>query len=313
MTSEYDAIDAMNWSTLRYLETSALLLDYRKKNPRPDTESLYLGRAIHCALLEPDRWKRILVEPKHDKRTKDGKAERAKWLVDQAGDGFVALPSFKLNTKAGKEARAAFLEEVPEGVTVIAGDEPTEKILEGRELIDAETRTLADRCAAAVLAHPKARELLAFGRTEEPITWTDRETGVACKARLDLGKPGYILDVKSSRQTTLRGIAGDFARYRYHGQLAFYQDGAIAAGRIPADAPLPKVIVVQTVEPFDVIPGWIGQWDLDRGRALYKSLLRRYLGCQAAEWWPGLAPEPIEMPLPDWTPGAVDEVREDDW
>jgi hypothetical protein len=304
-TAAYDAIEAMNWSTLRHLETSPLLLDHRKRNPRPDTDSLRLGRAIHCALLEPDRWKRFLVEPKFDKRTKDGLAARAKWLVDELGEGFVPLPAFKLNTKA------KFLEEVPDGATVIAGDEATAKVLEGRELIDEETRALADRCAKAVLDHPKAAAMLAFGKTEEPITWTDRETGVPCKARLDLGKPGFVLDVKSSRQPTLRGICADFARYRYHGQLAFYQDGAITSRRIPADAPPPRVIVVQTVEPFDVVPGWIGQWDLDRGRALYKSLLRRYLECTAAEWWPGIAPEPIELPLPDWTPGAVDEVRED--
>jgi hypothetical protein len=123
-----------------------------------------------------------------------------------------------MSATAAYDAIEAMNEEVPDGATVIAGDEATAKVLEGRELIDEETRALADRCAKAVLDHPKAAAMLAFGKTEEPITWTDRETGVPCKARLDLGKPGFVLDVKSSRQPTLRGICADFARPRNGGR-----------------------------------------------------------------------------------------------
>lgn len=313
----YDAIEALNWSTLKLIETSPALLKYRLTNPRPDTPSLRLGRAIHCAVLEPERWSSgaYVVEPDADKRTREGKAERAKWLVDLVGGDAIARPDFgDLRKKENKAARDAWEEDLPEGAVVFDGTEKVDPLLPDHvEVISAEERALAERLAKAAREHPKAAEYLSLARTEETITWTDPETGVPCKARLDVGKPMFVLDLKSSRRTNLRTIGVDFARYLYHGQLAFYHDGAIASRLIPADAPTPRVLVLQTVEPFDVVPGWIGEWDLNQGRALYRSLLTRYLECQAADWWPGLAPEPVEIPIPEWAPGALSDVDEEDW
>lgn len=51
---------------------------------RPDTEAFRVGRMLHCALLEPERFaSQYVVAPKVDKRTKGGKAEHAFWLESQ--------------------------------------------------------------------------------------------------------------------------------------------------------------------------------------------------------------------------------------
>lgn len=311
--AEYDAIDAMNWSKLRLLRTSPKLLKWREQVERADTEALVLGRAIHCALLEPDRWKSdFLVEPKFDKRTKAGKADRAIWLATQLHGAYIAQPSFKLNTKVGKARQQDFLASLPEGVTVLTGDENAAELLQGKTIVDADTHALAERCAESIRNHPRAAELFEGARHEEVVTWTDQDTGVRCKARLDTIKPAYLVDLKSTRRTSLRQMGADLASYLYHGQAAFYSDGAIANKLIPADS-MPRICFVQTVEPFDVVPGWLSAWDLNSGRELYRSLLRKYLDCQTADLWPGLAPELIEIPTPDWIAGSIDNDNEEDW
>lgn len=266
----YADIDALNWSTLKLIATSPRLLKWRADHPRKDTPALARGRAIHCAILEHDRFaSEYVAQP-------------------DLGDG---------RTRAGKAAKAEWLETVPDGAEVLSAAE----------------YELVTRCAAAVADHPRAAELLQHGRPEEQITWTDEGSGIRCKARLDYIRPTGLLDLKSTRRETLREIVADLARYLVHGQLAWYHGGAKTAGVIPDDADLPYVIAVQTCEPYDVVPFQMSPLDLDAGIRLVRSLLRRYQDCQAAGWWPGMAPEVIELGLPQWAAGDVEEAQEEDW
>lgn len=266
--TEYEAIPALNWSTLKHLAISPRMLRWRADHPRPETAALRLGRAIHCAILEPERWARCYVPHPDfgDGRTKAAKAAKADWLAS----------------------------------------------IDGRdvEVLDADEHALAEHCAEAVRTHPRARRLLEHTRVEETVTWTDEETGVDCKSRLDIAAPGYVVDLKSSRMQTVRAIEIQIASLLYHGQLAFYHDAAIATRRIPYDADGPYIVVVQTVEPYDVVPGRLMREDLEKGRALYRSFLRKYLECQAADWWPGLAPDVIDLDLPPWTPRGEAPMEE---
>lgn len=54
--SDYLAIDAVNWSTLREMRKSPLHYHHRVLNERPDTATLRAGRAAHTAVFEPDRF-----------------------------------------------------------------------------------------------------------------------------------------------------------------------------------------------------------------------------------------------------------------
>lgn len=272
--TDYRAIEAMNWSSLTHLAVSPKLFRWRQEHPRSDSPAFRLGRAIHCAILEPERF---------------------------ASGAFVAQPYFgDGRTKVAKAKKAAFFVELAPGA----------------EILTAEEYSTVEHVAAAVQAHPAARALLAEGRAEEVITWTDEATGLPCKARLDLLAPRFVLDLKTTRMPTLWRIASDAAGYRHHGQLAFYFDGAIAARAIPHDAELPRILAVQTVEPYDVVPTHLGEAFLERGRAHYRELLQLYLECKAADWWPGIAPQPVELPMPPWAAGAgraADTHDEEDW
>lgn len=264
---EYAAIDAINWSSLVHLATSAKLLRWRTEHPRQDTAALRRGRHVHCALFEPERWaSSFVVQP-------------------DFGDG---------RTKVAKEARAAWTADLRPGTEVIESDE----------------RDQADRIVDAIRSHPAASELLRTGRHEEVVTWTDPETGLACKGRLDFISPSYVLDLKTTRGETVERIEREIAHYLYHGQLAFYRGGAVASRLISADADGPFIIAAQSVEPYDVVVGRLAHEDIERGGVLVRSLLERYAACRDANWWPGLAPEVITFRLPGWAAGTTEE---NDW
>lgn len=51
---DYQAIDALNYSSLRNMARSPLSYRWHKDNPQPPTESMQIGHATHSAMLEPD-------------------------------------------------------------------------------------------------------------------------------------------------------------------------------------------------------------------------------------------------------------------
>ncbi len=50
----YDLFPAVNWSSLKYIDTSPYLYQWRKKHPAPRKASFAFGGAAHCAVLEPE-------------------------------------------------------------------------------------------------------------------------------------------------------------------------------------------------------------------------------------------------------------------
>ncbi|MGO8683423.1 MAG: PD-(D/E)XK nuclease-like domain-containing protein [Thermoleophilia bacterium] len=54
--AEYQQIDSVNWSSLKAIGKSPLHYRYSLTHPREDTPAMLMGRAVHCAVLEPDRF-----------------------------------------------------------------------------------------------------------------------------------------------------------------------------------------------------------------------------------------------------------------
>lgn len=265
MTVAYESIDALNWSTLKLLATSPRMLKHRARTPRADTSALALGRAIHCALLEPHNWSSC----------------------------YAVAPTFE--GKGSRAAKHTWLAERNPEVT----------------WLDQEDYDLAQRCAGSIADHPVAMSLIVGGRREEVITWTDATTGIKCKARLDNIRATDLSDIKSTRHGTPRAFLRSASDLLYHGQLSWYHDGAIAAGVLSPDAERPAVVAVQTSEPFDVMPFRMTEAALWAGRSLWQSLIRRYAECQAADWWPGVAPGLLDYDVMPWSnTGDADESED---
>ena len=162
---------------------------------------------------------------------------------------------------------------------------------------------------AAVKGHRVAWRILEPCRNEELMTWVDPDTGLACKARLDAICPAYVADLKSACDPAPRAFSRQSANLLYHGQLAWYHDGAVVAGKVPGDT-RPYIVAVDSDEPYDVAAYQLGADALAVGRALYRALLRKLLDCTAADWWPGCAPDLQQLSLPQWGDGVTFELEQ---
>lgn len=255
---KYEGINALNWSSLRDMAQSPLLYAWRQEHPRPDTAAMALGRAIHCAVLEPNVFEtRYALRP-------DGLDGR---------------------TKAGKE----WLAEVQ---------------ARGLEVLGVDDAFTVKMCRDAVHEHKVAHRLLEGCLYEQALTWV--VDGIACKGRLDAVCADHIVDLKTTR--SLADFGRDFARLSYHGQLAWYLDGAVAAGAVTPSAVVRQafVVAVETSEPYDVAAFVLPVDVLELGRTLYRTLLDLWVSCRDADCWPGRYPALTPLELPRWAMAAAE-------
>lgn len=271
--AEYVGIPAINWSAAKDLDISPRLFAHRRKHPRPDTDALFFGRAFHCALLEPDRFpdEYVIAPDFGDLRAVEGRTT-------------------KEEGKANKTARNEWL-----------------AANAGKTALDADDGDRIAHMVASIRGHRAAMSAI-VGATEETIRWTDAATGLACKARLDTFRAVGVTDLKTCLDPSPRGFGAAAGRYLYHGQIAFYHDGVIAAGRCVAPD-LPLIVAIQNCEPWDVAVYRVDHEALEAGRALYRRLLKRFAECTAADWWPGCAPEIVPLRLPEWALRADTDTR----
>lgn len=278
---EYRALSALNWSTLRDVHVSPLLCRWRQDNPRPDTSSLSLGRLIHTAILEPERYdEEVLLRP-------------SQW------DSW--------RTKAAREWRA-------------------EQEAEGRIIIDDETAELVSLLRSRVI-ESAGWPLLCDTRREVSIQWTAEVGGsqIPCKGRLDAVTGRRLVDLKTTKD--LKWFWKDAAELLYHGGLAWYLDGALAAGEIDPAAVAPYlpgaygyeeidddagvyIIALETSEPYDAGAWRLPPYVIQAGRRLHRSLLETWSSCREADLWPGREPVVTDLHLPTWAAGMANDERE---
>lgn len=281
---DYGAVKAVNWSSLKHMSVSPRMFRYRLTHPEPRKPAWVLGGAIHCIVIEPEKF----------------------------ADRYVTLDAETIDAVApgrGLKEGKALVEEHPEwGTAAMTSAEYQAACVAlafpGKEQLTERQRAICIAARDAVREHRTARELLRGGCAEEVVTWTDGYTGLAAKGRIDYLRPDLVIDLKSSRDPTPAKFERDAVNYGYAAQVAFYHDGARAAKRITGDR-RPCVIAVRTKDDFDVAAFQLTQEALDTGRAIYRSLLQRVAECTQADYWPGVAPELRDLNLPPW---AVSET-----
>ena len=200
-------------------------------------------------------------------------------LEPELWDSTVAVPSqrFDRRTKAGKELAAAF-EAESAGKLVLSPDDAED------------VRRMAD----AVRRHPAARFLLELpGRREASYTWTDPQTGLACKTRPDWHSKDrrIVVDVKTTRDASRVEFAKSIANLDYHVQAAWNQD-AIGAEQF-------LTIAVENTRPYAVAVYPASGAMIAAGRRRIEAAMTLLAECHASGRWPGygdLVQEPIELP-----------------
>lgn len=168
-----------------------------------------------------------------------------------------------------------------------------------RDVLKPDEANRAHGAAEAVIRHPIARRYVTAAGLdiEHAIQWTDEETGLRCKARVDIAGT-RLVELKSSADVVPRRFASTAARLGYHAQMAFYEDGLRATGRDLPDSPI--LITVQQDPPYDVVVYDVPNDVVDQGRRVYRKLLRTLAECLETDTWPGIAGEELTYWLPAW-------------
>ena len=106
---------------------------------------------------------------------------------------------------------------------------------------------------------------------EQPIFWKDAETGLPCKALLDINTPRTVFDVKTTASATPEHFTELLPAYDYDRQAAFYLDGSPSAERF-------CFVAVQKRPPYAVhiVPFHRDSDFIRRGREKYRFLLKKW-------------------------------------
>jgi len=203
-------------------------------------------------------------------------------------DAVTVAPDFgDQRTKAGKEAKSSWLAGLDAGARIAQADDY------------AAARHMAEACyghedLALALRHPD-------GQNEVVITWTDRRTGLACKARLDrliLGR--LILDVKTARSATPFGFARAVAAYGYHLQAAWYSR---AVEELTLEETPPFVFaVVESSAPYSAAGYVVDPADIDAADAQNDRILAQWASCVQSGAYTSIQPDGrlATLRLPSW-------------
>lgn len=197
-----------------------------------DTAALRFGKALHCAVLEPEWFgQTYIAQPDFgDCRTKEPKAARDRWRAEHGIDS-------KGNPIPGV----------------------------GRLVLKADDMTVIRGISASIRRHSRASKMLANGTSEVTMRWRDEASGLECKGRVDyyVQALAMAIDVKTTEDARSPAFSKSIAIYRYHVQHAFYADAFRTLGQplqafafIAAEKSAPYNVAVYTLDPSEVIEGW---------------------------------------------------------
>lgn len=107
------------------------------------------------------------------------------------------------------------------------------KRMAGRSFMSQDLMDKIERNAAFIEKHPTLGKAFKGGFSEISILYTEKETGVKMKSRMDKLKPQAIIDLKTFQNPAGKpidkAIYGVMANYRYHIQAAVYYEAVDAA------------------------------------------------------------------------------------
>ena len=149
----------------------------------------------------------------------------------------------------------------------------------------------------SVRAHPRARALLDLpGESEFSLRWTDEETGLGRRARLDRVNDLAIVDLKTSISVNPRKFAASCLQYGYHRQQAWYVDGFEAY----SSEVRPFVFVaVKKSPPYTCMVYELEPAFVELGRRQIREALREIVERTKSGDWSGNR-EIVRLDAPKW-------------
>ena len=291
--SVYRPAPGCNWSSIKRIQKTPKTYRWFADNPSGDSPARKLGRLFHTEVLEPD-----LVHEQYAVRPHIYEAKGKK------KDDPMQEKPWNMNATFCKE----WVAEMEEKGFEIIKPADAELVNGMREAL----WELAD--ARAIMEDADGYEISAF--------WTDEETGLLCKCKLDILKNGQIGDLKKTAAGDSPSGSWDkwcstVRNYKYHGQAAFYRNGVNAVykhlGLDLPEIPMFQWLVVEDARPYDTAiysiydtPEANSYQFFVWGRDLCRFLLSQVQLWQKHKSWPSYNVGPSgmtedhELEVPDW-------------
>lgn len=159
---------------------------------------------------------------------------------------------------------------------------------------------MIDAIARQLHSCPVVGNLLGDGRSEVTLTWTDADTGLACKARVDHllrrhGKRVAFLDLKKTVNASPERFPYEAWKYRYHIQGAHYVEGGKA---VLGEEPLFVLVAIETEPPYCHKAYVVDEGFLDMGLQLRNRSMKRLRRCLDEGSFPGYGATVANLALP---------------
>lgn len=259
---EYSRIRGVNHSKLRHFELTPAHARWNMLHPEESSAYQELGHALHTALLEPERFEtQYVVAPDVDRRTKEGKAIWADFLVKAEGKSFIldsemeCLRAIKANVAAHQTANEA---------------------LHGAGLSE----------LSSVWIDP-GTGLLCKGRLDRLCYIGSRPFIVDVKTGHGAASTG--------------GWQRSIERYRLHEQAAHYRNGLHVLAPLPDEMQRGFAwLVCETEPPYAVRMFEADELSLDIGADHVAKHLAQYKECEASGSWPAWEQGMSLAGLPPW-------------
>lgn len=164
----------------------------------------------------------------------------------------------------------------------------------------------ACRIRRAIRREPLAGRLLfGAGESEVSLFWTDAESGVDCRARVDrvttwLDGRDALIDLKTIGEEGAAAPDRLPRRTLNHGQhiqAAMYLDGAVACGLVAPDAVFLHVHV-ELDPPHVVTVSQLTEDALVKGRSEYRRGIDTFRECTVTGRWPAYSDDVVSVDLP---------------
>lgn len=281
-----------------------------------------LGNFIHQAILEPRKFKRVVVEPGFRQTTKDGiKSLISFWedKIDEAKAEEGALSKERIKEYV---AEGGFNLDKMDGLRMYY---ESVKAASGFEAIDEENYLIVSIMYSNYKRYADGMlfDLFKHSKRETSIYYQDPIYGIAQRIRPDAMQfsenigADTIISVKSTRAESIGHFTYQTAKLCYELTEGMYLDVASAVtGR---DFRSTVMIMVQTVPPFGIaVFVWDGE-DLEIGKYKYRQALQTVAECREKGKYPGYDAYAesgnmgfIAMKQPEWNTKELHPVDIDD-
>lgn len=259
----------------------AYYLDRTRSLPEKEGRHFTFGTFAHSAILEPSLFAKVHVMPDADRTSKEG----CMALLHYYGD----LLGHCIPVDAGQRTIGELRKMIKELEMTAADD--------GHEFVKQSERQIIDVLFSEFNTYGGGilPRLMQYAQTETSMYGEDPMTGLRVKIRPDglLLEENFglnaVLSVKTTSAKNLRAFMADCAKYRYELAEGMYLEVASEITGRAFTATL--MLVVQSVEPYQIaLLCWDAE-DLAIGKAKYRKALDTVAKCRAENRWPGFDAE----------------------